>query len=134
MSALGQKQTRAPHKPMSAKCQKRTLSSGIRINKNPQAKLLGASRPQTTFLGGLLPLPSPAEKSQRAEAGGEKRESGGEWSFGCGRQEQVIEQERAGIVRRNSVIQVKHAHSSWVIETIQKSRLYTAWVAKSLDI
>ena len=45
MSALGQKRTCAVHKPMSAKCQKRTLCTYSIISSARASSAVGTSRP-----------------------------------------------------------------------------------------
>jgi hypothetical protein len=66
MSALGQKQTCAVHKPMSAKCQKRTFGNG----RHKQKDRLAAASPKSDdvfFESGCkrssLLLPTPAQQT-----------------------------------------------------------------------
>ena len=56
----------------------------VRPTKNPghfRPRVFG-HRPKKIRSGDLLPLPAPSQQTQRAEAGDEERECGGQWGFG----------------------------------------------------
>ena len=71
MSALGQKQTCAAHKPMSAMCHKQTFVGLLKTKRPPRG---GPSEIRSDVLVRWLPPPVPPGETQHAKAGGEELE------------------------------------------------------------